>query len=136
MERTCPLGHEPALAEPSQHAELMISLGPAMQWGTARGLVPADQAHHLVTTSGILGSLVAGIGGAVLTVRTAPGFTALAYAELALALIAAALIAACSRPRAGPAGERQKVPQALPHLPESSRGNRASPRSAAGQPHR
>jgi hypothetical protein len=110
MERTSPPGHEAALAEPSQHAELMISLGPAPQWGTARGLVPADQAHHLVTTFGILGSLVTGIGGAVLTLHTT--VAALAYAELALALVAAVLIAACSRMGPRGKGKRQKVSQA------------------------
>jgi len=95
MERISPPGQAAALPEPSPHAELMVSFGPAPQWGTARTLVPADQAHHLVTTSGILGSLVTGIGGVVLTVRSAT--PALAYAELVLALAAAVLIAASSR---------------------------------------
>ncbi len=110
MERTRPPSLDAAVAEAAtQHAELMISIGPAPQWGTAKGLVPADQAHHLVTTFGILGSLVTGTGGAVLILRAGPGFTVSAYAELALALVCAVLIAACSRTGAKVKGRRQKA---------------------------
>jgi hypothetical protein len=92
---------------PGPQAELMISIGPApQQWGTARGLVPADQAHHLITTFGILGSVVTGTGGAVFTLHA--DAIALAYAELALALVAVVLIALCGR-----AGVTVKRRQAL-----------------------
>jgi hypothetical protein len=123
METTSQPSREAAVAEPpSQHAELMISIGPAPQWGTAKGLVPADQAHHLVTTFGILGSLVTGAGTAVLTLRAGPGFTAAAYAELVLTLACAMLIAFCSRTGAKAKGKRQKAsPQAQTH----SSGKRA-----------
>jgi hypothetical protein len=110
METTTQPSREGVVAEPpSQHAELMISIGPAPQWGTAKGLVPADQAHHLVTTFGILGSLVTGAGAAVLTLQAGPSFTVVAYAELVLALVCAMLIAFCSRTGAKAKGRRQKA---------------------------
>jgi hypothetical protein len=108
METTSVSSQEPTIPDPGPRAELVFTFGPAQHWGTAKGLVPADQAHHLVTTFGILGCLVTGIGGAVLTVRAASGWTDLAYAELALAFAAAVLTAVCSRARAGKA-RRQKV---------------------------
>jgi hypothetical protein len=84
----------PAPAEtPTTFAELKIQVGPAQPWGTAKGRVPPDQANHLISAFGALGSSTAGIAGAVLTLRINPGLTGPAYAELALALIAAALIA-------------------------------------------
>jgi hypothetical protein len=115
MERTSQPSLEAAVAEPpSQHAELMISIGPAPQWGTAKGLVPADQAHHLVTASGILGSLAIGTGGAVFILHAGPGFAVAAYAELALALVCAVLIAVCSRTKANVKGRRQKAASPSP----------------------
>ena len=116
METTSQPSLEAVAETPSQHAELMISIGPAPQWGTAKGLVPASQAHHLVTTFGILGSLATGTGGAVLTLHADPSFTGPAYAELALALVSAILIAACSRTRAKVKGRRQKA-GLPPHAP-------------------
>jgi hypothetical protein len=111
METTSLPSQEPTLPNPGPHAELVFTFGPAQRWGSAKGLVPADQAHHLVTTFGILGCLVTGIGGAVLTVRTASGWTDLAYAELTLALVAVVLTAVCSRTRTGKA-RRHKTPPA------------------------
>ena len=46
-------------------------------------------------TFGILGSVVTGTAGAVLTLRIAPRLTGLALAELVLALAAALIIAVC-----------------------------------------
>jgi hypothetical protein len=93
---------------PGPRAELQMSIGPSLkQWGTFRGRVPADQAHHLITTFGILGSAAAGIGGAVFTPQDSSG-PALAYAELALALIAAVLIALCARKEATGTRQQQK----------------------------
>jgi len=63
----------------------------------AKGKVPAEQARHLITTFGIVASVCGGIGGAVLTLRTASAPVALAFGELVVALAAAALIAACGR---------------------------------------
>jgi hypothetical protein len=104
MDKNNQPGQEEAGA-PGPRAELMISVGPApQQWGTAGGLVPADQAHHLITTFGILGCVTTGTGGAVFTLQ-ADG-TTLAYAELALALIAAVLIAVCGR--TGISGKRRQ----------------------------
>ena len=85
-------GPDPAEA-PTGFAELEIQVGPARSWGTAKGKVPPAQAHHLITTFGILGSVIAGIAGAVLTLRIASGLTAPAFAELALAVTSAVLIA-------------------------------------------
>ena len=85
---------------PDEPAKLAFGVGPDQRWGTAEGTVPPDQAHHLITTFGILGSACTGIAGAVLTLRIAPSLTAPALAELALALLAAVLTAACSLTRA------------------------------------
>lgn len=57
--------------------------------------MPDDQARHLITTFGILGSSCAGIGGAVLTLRGHPGLDLLPLAELGLGFFASVLIAAC-----------------------------------------
>lgn len=75
---------------PTGFAELDISLGPA---GRAHGRVPPEQAHHFITTFGVLGSVVTGITGAVLTLHVAPGLTGVALVEMVLALAAALLIA-------------------------------------------
>jgi hypothetical protein len=85
------------LPEPTEFAELEISVGPAQR---ARGRVPPDQADLLITTFSILSSAVIGIGGAVLTLHIAATLTGLALAELAFAFVATLLIAACSRTRA------------------------------------
>lgn len=87
----------PQLPEPTEFAELEISVGPAQR---ARGRVPPDQADLLITTFSILSSAVAGIGGAVLTLHIAATLTGLALAELALAFVVALLIAVCSYTRA------------------------------------
>lgn len=83
---------------PTQFAELKISVGPIQHLST-EGTVSPDQAHHLVTTFGLLASVVAGVGGAVLTLHVVHGTTGvvLAFAELALALVAAVLIAVVAR---------------------------------------
>lgn len=106
--------HDPALAEPTSYAEMMITLGPAQQWGTDKGTIPCSPAHHLVTTLGILGSAVTGTGGAVLTLRASPGLTALAFAELALALAAAVLITVCSHTRATHKSKGRKISRPPP----------------------
>lgn len=92
---------------PTEAAKLSIQLGPAQ---LAEGTVPPDQAGHLITTFGILVCIVSGIGGAVLTLRAAPVFIALAFAELAVAIAGATLVALCgsvpARRKADHAGEQ------------------------------
>lgn len=79
---------------PSPNAELKLSVGSLPPQGSLTGLVPAGQAHYLITTFGIVLAAAAGIGGAVLTLHvTRDALTV--YAELAFALIAVALIAIC-----------------------------------------
>jgi hypothetical protein len=96
---------------PTAAARLIIKLGPAQ---LAEGTVPPDQARHLITTFGILGCIVSGIGGAVFTVRASPVHIALAFAELALALAGAALIARCGRIPARRKGGQGTVPATQP----------------------
>jgi hypothetical protein len=84
---------EPDPEAPTAFAELKIEVGPAQPWGYANGEALPSQAHDLVTAFGILGSVVAGIAGAVLTLRKSPGLIAPALAELALAGTSAALVA-------------------------------------------
>lgn len=84
---------EPGPEAPTACAELKIEVGPAQPWESPKGKVMPDQAHDLITTCGVLGSVIAGIAGAVLTLRRSSGLTAPALAELALAGASAALIA-------------------------------------------
>jgi hypothetical protein len=85
----------PASGEtPSPSAKLTIKVGPAQ---IAKGSVPPDQARHLITAFGILGSIFTGISGAVLTLRIAPDLINVAYVELIITLTAAVLIAVCGR---------------------------------------
>ena len=88
---------EPARTErPGPHARLTITVKPL---GTAEGTVPARDARYLITMFGILGSVISGTAGAVLTLRIDPRLAGLALAELMLALAAVVLISACSRVR-------------------------------------
>lgn len=82
------------LERPTSFAELEVRVGP-VPWGKARGRVAPDQANYLIMTFGILGSVVTGTAGAVLTLRIAPRLTGLALAELVLALSAVLIIAVC-----------------------------------------
>jgi hypothetical protein len=83
-----------AAEPPTGYAELEIKLGPTQSWGTASGKVPPEQAHHLITTFGIVASVIAGITGTVLTLRIAAGLNGPAYAVIGLAFAAIVLIAA------------------------------------------
>ena len=83
-------------AGPPRAADLVRgagSPGRPRTWGKARGRVAPDQANYLIMTFGILGSVVTGTAGAVLTLRIAPRLTGLALAELVLALAAVLIIA-------------------------------------------
>jgi hypothetical protein len=95
---------------PGPYAELEIRVGPARPWGTAKGRIPPDQAWYFILTFGILADVITGTAGAILTMRIAPGLTAVALAELILALAAALLTAACgvARERAGRTSNRRK----------------------------
>jgi uncharacterized membrane protein YeaQ/YmgE (transglycosylase-associated protein family) len=96
MTPNSPSAREPVpLERPTSFAELEVRVGP-VPWGKAKGRVAPDQANYLIMTFGVLGSVVTGTAGAVLTLRIAPRLTGLALAELILAL-AAALIIAVSR---------------------------------------
>jgi hypothetical protein len=102
-----PLAEPPAqLPEPSEFAELEISVGPAQR---ARGRVPPDQADLLITTFSILSCAVTGIGGVVLTLHIAATLTSLALAELVLALVIALLIAVCSHTRVNRKNQRGRT---------------------------
>jgi hypothetical protein len=112
-----PSAPEPVPAEaPTGFAELDIQIGPAQPWGTARGKVPPGQAHHLITTFGVLGSVIAGIAGAVLTLHISAGLTAPVFAELAVAIASAVLIASRRIParRAVRRREASGAPGAFP----------------------
>jgi hypothetical protein len=119
MEKNYQAGHEDE-GVPGPRAELQISMGPAPgQEHSIRGLVHADQAHHLITTFGILGSVATGTVAAVLTVQSVAGAAGLAYAELVLALIAAVVIAVCGGTSAKGRGRRQQAGSQAPiNLPE------------------
>jgi hypothetical protein len=111
MPLTCLPGPEPGLEAPTGFAELKIEVRPAKPWRSAS--VPPDHVHDLITTLGILGSLTAGIAGAVLTLRTSPRLIAPAFAELAIAGTSAALIA-MRRPEvaAGDSSRYREISQA------------------------
>lgn len=90
---------EPGLEAPTAFAELEIDIGYAFPWGFPLGKVRPGRAHDSIITLGILGSVVVGIAGAVITLRRSPDLVAPAFAELALAGTSAVLIATC--PAAG-----------------------------------
>jgi hypothetical protein len=94
-------------AEPGPLAQLTIKVGPEQRWGAAEGSVPGEQAHYLITTFGVLGTIFgilgcacAGVTGAVLTLEDSR-LAGLALAELILAFVAMILIAACGLTIAG-----------------------------------
>ena len=66
----------------------------ARRWVTAEAPYFPGEARHLIAAFGILGCVITGTAGAVLTLRIDPGLTTLALAELVLALTSAILIAA------------------------------------------
>jgi hypothetical protein len=106
---------------PSPYAELVVQLGPGQPWGTAKGRVPPDQAHHLITTFGIVSIMLA--AGAVITLRVAAGLTAVAYAALGIACACAVLIAIRRFVvRAG-----QRLVRSADRPPGSLGGSRADP---------
>lgn len=109
--------------EPTPQAEMHVILGPAPSWKAA---VPSDQAHHLITTTGIVVITCTAIGCAVLTSRDS-SLTGLALAELILAFLAAALVAACGVIRAG---KRQsaKSPEQRPAEPGKQGAGRGTRR--------
>lgn len=92
-----------AKERPSEAAQLKIKAEPARvrviarRWLTAEGTVPPADARHLITTFGIVGCVITGSAGAVLTLRIEPRLTSVAFAELAVALVAAILVAICGR---------------------------------------
>jgi hypothetical protein len=91
-------------------------MGPTQVGGTAEGNVPPDQAHHLITTFGILGCAITGSAAAVATLRLAPAGAApaAAFAVLAFNLAAAILIGLCGHTRARRKSSRRKGSQNLP----------------------
>jgi hypothetical protein len=92
---------------PTAFANLEIRVGPAQPTGTAEGKTPLGPSHR-VTTFGILGSVIAGIVGAVLTLRIASGLIVPAFAELALAFTSVVLIA-MGRTTVGQESMRQEI---------------------------
>lgn len=117
MALNSPYTPEPVPIEaPTAFAELEIRVGPAQPLRAAKGKVLPDQVHHLITTVGVLGSVIAGITGALLTLRISSGLTAPALAELALAVAAAALIAT-RRTTARRGSGRQQIPGAPGAVP-------------------
>jgi hypothetical protein len=91
--------------QPTQAAQLKITEQPARlkitapRWGTAEGIVPPSEAHHLITTFGLVVSALTGAASAVLTLSIDPHLIALAGLELVLAAAVAVLIAVCGRRR-------------------------------------
>jgi len=92
-----PLTREPVPAEdPTPSAELRIWVGYAGPPDTAKHRISPD---YMIMTCGVLGSVVTGTAGAVLTLHVAPERTRLALAELIVAVTGAGVIAAGSRCR-------------------------------------
>lgn len=105
---TNPAAKRPSGEQPSSSARLKLELGPDRVGGLAEGVVPPDQAHHLITTFGLLGTGFMGTAGAVLTLYVDPRLPGLALAQLGMALAIAALIAVCGRRQA----KRRRRPSA------------------------
>ena len=96
---------------PTAFAELKIEVGPAQLWGYANGEALSSRADDLVTAFGMLGSVVAGIAGAVLTLRRSSGLIAPALAELALAGTSVALMARAADRRTARHQEISRAPR-------------------------
>ncbi len=135
MTLNSPATHELVLGErPTRAAQLKITAEPARvkftarRWLIAEGTLPPGEARQLIAAFGILGSVVASIAGAVLTLRISPELTTLALAELVLACAGAVLIAVCGRARRGGRETgRPEIPRGLgvkpgkaPQLAESA----------------
>lgn len=86
-----PAPREPGPERPTPAAQLKIT---ARQLGSAEGIVPPAAARHLIAAFGVLGCVITGTAGAILTLRIDPALTTPALAELVLALTSALLIAA------------------------------------------
>ena len=100
MGANSPLAREPVPVEqPTPRAELRIWVSHARARDTAKSRVPPDHASYMIMTCGVLGSVVTGTAGMVLTLRISPGHTGLALAELALTLTAVVIIAVGCRSR-------------------------------------
>ena len=112
--------------QPTSSAELTISVGPTQLGGSAKGTVPPDQAHYLITTFGILGCAITGCAAATITLRIGPAHAApaIALAELAFALMAAILVALCGRTPVRRKSNRRKIPQGQPRPPSQQPGPR------------
>ncbi|HEY4853503.1 MAG TPA: hypothetical protein VII22_22170 [Streptosporangiaceae bacterium] len=100
--------------QPTSSARMTFSLRPVEIEGTAEGVVPAGEAHALITTFGTITMGVAGIAGAAITVHIAPSRAlswsfGLALAELVLALVVIVLIARRDHFPAGARGPRERV---------------------------
>jgi hypothetical protein len=93
-----PRAREPApVEEPSPRAKLRIRVGHAWPPDRAKRRASPDQINYAIMTCGVLGSVITGTAGVVLTLRVAPGRTGLARAELIMAMAAACVIAAGRR---------------------------------------
>jgi uncharacterized membrane protein YeaQ/YmgE (transglycosylase-associated protein family) len=93
MTTNSPLTRELAPAEePTSRAELEIRVGYAEPPDPVRRRISPDQANYMTMTCGVLGSVVTGTVGAILTLRVAPERTGLALAQLMVALAGAGVI--------------------------------------------
>jgi hypothetical protein len=104
-----PLAHGPAPAEqPTPDAELRIQVIRIRTRDPSRRLIPPEQADYAIMTSGVLGSMIIGSTGMILTLRIAPGLPGIALAELIFAVMAVFVIAMGRRSR-GIAGSGQQM---------------------------
>jgi hypothetical protein len=131
---------EPKIEQPTQAAELKLTVGPA----TAGGHVPQSEAHHFVTVSGIAVCVAAAIAGVVLTLqiagpvfalRVGSGLTVLALAELGLGLLGSVLIAACGRRADHRTDEAGKQAPDKPHVSADAGDQELRPADRPGPSH-
>jgi hypothetical protein len=124
-----PLAREPApVEEPTPSAELTIWVGYAEPRNMAKRRVSPDQTNYMIMTCGVLGSVVTGTAGAVLTLCVAPERTGLALAELTASVTAACVIAAGLRSRET-AGDKAAHGRRIP----AARSRRVQPDSGADE---
>lgn len=100
MAADSPFAREPVLAEqPTPDADLGIRVVRVRTRDPAGSRIPPDQAGYAIMTCGVLGSVITGTAGMVLTLRIAPGLPGLALAELIFAIMAVFVIAIGRRSR-------------------------------------
>lgn len=125
--------------QPTTSAMMRIKVGPDGWGGSVDGVVPNGQAHHFISTLGIMGSTWAGLLAAAYSTQHSSA-VALPLAELGTGLLASLLIAICGRAKrpvsAIPAEPGDPAAPEVPAGPAVPTAQQADHRGRAVRQHR